>query len=490
MKAGRDHVGHEDNNATTELTAFSKGCEVVWGADDDLRTLKTEASSDSSDQQIASDTQAQPERSGTTSVTRPQPADEEQVGDSTKSHSSSQKKPSYRLVRLFSLRPDAEKTWGKTKSHLSPNKKPIYRLVRLFNLSTDVTLAEILEAIAQTAPVGRVLHIEWDRRGSTQYRGEEKKGAFVLFDTYAAAMDLVCLAKRQVFLVRGKSVYTTISKTPAFYSDIERPDASRVICIRGARNVEGFSEEGLRGILMGTDGLIESLGPLGLEAEACVTKGLERGWKSITWRFFSQQRQATPILRILRQAFYKSLLVEPGHDPCWNEDLFPKGRMITKFAKYLPVPKKEAFDWPSVRGEEDISTQKEPQKSVQESSMVAARLRKPPAREDGNPDHEEDAELIEKVDDSPNILSRLDERHEERIAPSTQTSCSPKTNTQHDDASDGSEEAQKTKSLYRGKSQASSRSKRQRPPDRKYSFEEFFKDVVLPDSHNGRPPRL
>lgn len=457
-----------------------------WAAED----LKTEASPATFGQQIVPDHQAQPERRGMTPLTRPQPADEEQTGDRTKSQSAPKKKTSYRLMRLFDLSTDAEKTWGRTKSQLSPNKKPIYRLVRLFNLSTDVTLADILEGIALTAPVGRVLHIEWDHRGSIHYRGEEKRGAFVLFDTYAAAMDLVCLAKRQTFRVRGKSVYTVISKTPAFYSDIERADASRVVCIRGPRNVEGFSEEGLRNILMGNDRLVQALGPLGLDAEACITKSLERGCKSITWRFFSQERQATPILLILRRAFYKSLLVQPGHDPCWNEDLYPKGRTVTRFAKYLPVPKKEAFDWPSVREDEHISTQKEAQHSPKESSVVSAWVRKQTPREDGHHDHKQDIGLIEEHYDPRNILPRLDERQEERVAACTQTSRSSKTNTQHDDENDSPERAQNTKSLSRRKKkkEASSGSKRQKSPERKYSFEEFFQEVVLPNSHNGRPP--
>lgn len=505
ITAGRDNVGHESQSATTGPTAFSESCEVNWGTDDlktrptafsegceldwaaeDLKTLKTEASSANFGQQIAPDHQAQPERRGTTPLTRPQPADEEQTGDRTKSHPSPKKTPPYRLLRLLNLSTDAEKTWGRTR--LSPIKKTIYRLVRLFNLSTDVTLADILEGIAQTAPVGRVLHISWDERGSIHYRGEEKKGAFVLFDTYAAAMDLVRLARQQIFLVRGKSVYTTISTTPAFSSDIERADASRVICIRGPRNVEGFSEEGLRSILMGTDRLVQSLGPLGLDAEACITKSLDRGWKSITWRFFSQERQATPILLILRRAFGESLVVEPGHDPCWNEDLYPKGRTITRFAKYLPVPKKEAFDWPSVREDKHISTQKEHKHSAKESSMVPAWVRNQTPREDGQSDQEQDIELTEELYDSRNILLRLDESQEERIAARTQNSRSPKTNTQHDDENDSHEQAQNTKSLSRRKKKASSGSKRQKSPERSYSFEEFFKDVVLPDSHNGRLP--
>lgn len=484
VKADHGLIRHDLHGVTTESSAFSEASEVDYG----VEQLQTEASSAGLGQQMAPDQGSRPERSRTTQLIRwPQPAVEE-------------------LLRV-------------RKSLYSTLKGRCFRCVRLFTLGSDVTLADILEGIAQTAPVGRVLHIEWEKHAIThQYGQESAKCAFVLFDTHAAALDLFRLAKQQTFLVRGKRVFASIWRQVAFDTNFEREDASRVVYIRGPRYVEGFNEEDMRKVLMRHERLVQTVGPLGLDAEACITEALGRGEKSITWRFYSQEKQARPVLAILRQAFYKKLRIRVGRDPCWNEDLYPKDRTNSSTDRFLPMPAKKEFSWPSVRKDNHISRDKQPTKLVRKYFIASAedhkhmpkekgqikhkqnsqQVEKPsisPTKDQelmpgkgGQPVHERDIELIEKLYGSPDVPLRLDERQEERIAAWTQITHLPKTNTQHDQENDSPEQAENAQSLPRGNSQTPSESKIKKSPDRNVSFEEFFDEVVLPDQHKHRAP--
>lgn len=479
LKADGGTVGHDLHRVTNESAALSEASEVGYGAEQ----LKTEASSAALDQQIAPDQRARPEHSGMTPLTgRPWPAAEE---------------PS--LVR---------------KNVGSPITGQVYRFVRLYKLATDVTLADILESIAQTAPVGRVLHIEWQKKTLTHQDRQESESALVLLDTHAAAADLVRLAKQRTFLVRGKKVFAHIWRNSAFNTDFQREDASRVVYIRGPANLAGFNEEDMRKILMGNDRLIQTVGPLGLDAEACITSSLPGGEKSIIWRFYSQQRQARPIVSVLRQVFHKKLRIRVGRDPCWDEHLYPKDRENAKNSRRLPMSAKKEFSWPNVQVIDHIPSDKEPKNSfvrkvfsvsgrgpkqmpeedrrikhkenvqlVEKPKLAPTRNREQTLKEDGQPDHEEEIQLIKKLYGSPNAPLRLDEKQQERIAAWTQIDHLPKTSTKQNQEIDSPEQTNTAQSLSRGDPQTSSGSKLQASPDRHISFEQFFNEVVLPNSH-------
>lgn len=389
--ASRGHDRHDLHGAPSILSES-------WTKDHKAEDRKHEASIAGVGQQAAPGSEPRPEASGTTPLTEPQLAHEQQNRDLRRAPSSS-------------------------------GKETRFRYVRIFGLSTDMTLADILRGIAQTAPVGRVLHVEWGKRGTITHRGMKVKTAFVLFDTDAAAADLVRLAKQKVFLVRRESVHVSIWNNCAFSSNDDSEISSRVLHIRGPQDVEGFSEEGIRDLLMSNDMLVKALGPLGLGAEAVVTSKLGGGKQLIEWRFFSNAKQARPVLFFLRRSCYKSLSITFGPDLCWNEELYPRGRMVTKDAIHLPALRKHS-KWPSVRGYERMSSDKAPHHS---SERVVT---KPAFWPDEKPwDHRgkhstHDNPLFEKL--FGNVQLALGERQHERIAAWTGRGQSSKTDTQHD----------------------------------------------------------
>ncbi|KAJ4417268.1 hypothetical protein N0V82_006301 [Gnomoniopsis sp. IMI 355080] len=340
---------------------------------------------------------SRPKSSGTTPLTGPQPAHE-------------------------------QRTQGLGKPQVSAEKRNYFRFVCILGLSAETRLADILEGIAQTAPVGRVLHVHWEKDEVAIRRKSKSKAAFVLFDHDVAAADLVRLAKQRVFLVRGKTPHVSIWDKRPFNSNFTGEDASRVLHIRGPRDVEGFSVEGIRDLLLGNDRIVKALGPLGLDAETIVTKQIGGGRQLIEWRFFSNDKQARPVLFLLRRLFYKSLSIDFGPDPCWNEELYPR---VCKGTRRLPVIR-EPFKWPSVRRQEltssDEDTHDSPERNVARPAFEPYQM----SSEDLQKDATHGIQLLEKLlghDKAP--LTTLGERQYERIAAWTQTSQSAKTDAQH-----------------------------------------------------------
>ncbi|KAJ4396344.1 hypothetical protein N0V93_000563 [Gnomoniopsis smithogilvyi] len=400
------HDKHDFNGTpSTPSRSRQEGC--------DAENCRAETSLANLGPQEAPEPRPRPEIFGTTPVTGPQPTYE-------------------------------QRNRGLGRRQSSPRRNDYYRFVRIFGLSADMTLADILRGIAQTAPVGRVLHVEWDRHGVTIHHGMEVKAAFVLFDTDAAAADLVRLAKQRVFRVRGESVYVGIWGNRAFSNNIENETASRVLHIRGPGDVEGFSEEGIRILLGANDRVIKALGPLGLDAEAFVTRKLGGGKRLIELRFFSNKKQAQPALLILRRAFYKLLSVTPGPDPCWNEALYPRGRTITKDARHLPAIRGQ-FNWPNVRGPEHASSDEDTHHSSK--NMVTRPASEPDQMSwEGWPkDRTNDRELIKKLFGRRETPPPLDETQHERIAAWTQLSRSSKADAQHGQEQDYHHETKKTR---------------------------------------------
>lgn len=301
------------------------------------------------------------------------------------------------------------------RPQLAPETKEYLRFVRIFGLSADMTLANILEGIAQTAPVGRVLHIEWDKKGLIRHREMKVKGAMVLFDHDAAAADLVRLAKQQTFLVRGESVHVSIWAKRAFHGNVEAANASRVLHIRGPRDVENFSEEGIRTVIMENQEVVKVLGSLALDAEAVITTELGGGKRLIEWRFFSNERQAKILLLILRRLFHKSLSVDPGPDPCWNERLYPRDRTGGKDVRYLPAISK-GFKWPTVREDGRSSGAWEAHHLSGSMATKAAWERDQMLRETARKDFGHETQLVQKLHGRRKKPAPLDETQRQRIA--------------------------------------------------------------------------
>lgn len=373
-----------------------------------------------------------------------------------------------------------------TRPPIAPGTKEYLRFVRIFGLSTDMTLTDILEGIAQTAPVGRVLHIEWEKKGVVNHRGMEVKGARVLFDHDAAAADLVRLSKQQTFLVRGEPVFVSIWSKRAFHSNAEAENVSRVLHIRGPRDVEDFSEEGIRNFLLGDDRVVRALGPLGLDTEAVVTTELEGDKRRIEWRFFSNEKQAKIVLHILRRAFYKSLSVRPGPDPCWNERLYPKGRTGHKDARYLPATSGE-LRRPSVHGHGRVSSDKNnhhpPDKMFARPVWERDQILWGAAQKDGRVEDR----LVRKSYGQHKKPRPLNESQKERISAWTQMGQFPKTDVQNDRIHDRQQTA-RPKSLDKEQmKRISAWTEAELPQDGEDPFRQVFQKALSDGKKRGLP---
>ncbi|CAN8106060.1 unnamed protein product [Discula destructiva] len=234
-------------------------------------------------------------------------------------------------------RPEAARPFSLARRpSIAPGTKEYFRFARIFGLSADMTLADVLAGIAATAPVGRVLDISWDRPNRIVRRsGRDVRGAFVLFDHDAAPVDLVRLARQRTFRVRGEVLHVSVWTQRPFHGNTVAENSSRVLCLRGPRDVEGFSEEGIRELLMGNANVVKALGPLGLDAEAVKTTDWGGGQRLIEWRFFSNEKQCRVVFPIVRRYFYKELTIGYGRDPCWDEKVYPRQRMSSHKIRQL-----------------------------------------------------------------------------------------------------------------------------------------------------------
>lgn len=218
----------------------------------------------------------------------------------------------------------------------APEAREYLRFVRLFNLAPDTTFIEILASLAATAPVGRVLDISWDKQGIVAHRGRQVRGAILLFDHDAAPIDLIRLARQKTFRVRGDTVFVSLYTARAFHRNVDTDAfSSRVLILRGLRDVDDFSAEAITELLMGNSQVVASLGSLGMNAEAVETTDWGGNQRMITWRFFSNEKQSRVVMPILRRHFNEQLSIIPGPDPCWNETLYPRSRASTHDYRHL-----------------------------------------------------------------------------------------------------------------------------------------------------------
>lgn len=222
--------------------------------------------------------------------------------------------PPNRLPRLFN---QPRRLTGK-------KEKKYFRLSRIFGLQMSTTFVDIVRGIEHTAPVGRVLSIQFEKNTSVM-RGTEYKAATVLFDDEAAPVDLLQLAKQGTFLVCGACPFVAIHYGRAFHGNDHHELSSRVLVIRGRSDVAEFTEGGIRDLVANSPAAVRALGPLGLESEPVVIRDWE-GTRHMEWRFFDNEKQTRVLFLVLRRHFYKKLTIFPGRDPCWNPYLYPKDR--------------------------------------------------------------------------------------------------------------------------------------------------------------------
>lgn len=359
--------------------------------------------------------------------------DTEKVENATVGDDFSQVKPEVR--RHPSNRDHRTKTWDapsrEAPRHTSrrqvqrePGQKVFFRFARILGLDLSASLTDIVEGIAQTAPVGRVLSVQFERKIQVM-DGREVRTAVVLFDHEAAPPDLVRLAKQGSFRICGRPLVAVIYRGRAFHQNDEDKFSSRVLQLRGDSSVEGFSEEGIRDVLTRSPEVMRALGPLGLESEPVETRDFANGTRVIEWRFFDNHKQVRILLPVLRRYYYKQLFITPGRDPCWDSRLYPKERSSFKSAFYTSTINKSYSDQslpplPQSRARETIPSSDPP---AVETPLLQLIKRSQAARNAAAAEDDATAETFGGaggVDQSPlpnpEITEPLEEERRKRIA--------------------------------------------------------------------------
>lgn len=231
--------------------------------------------------------------------------------------------------------PKSRAEWGfEREQETAAGRKQYYRFVRLFGLHPEVTHLDIVKGISETAPVGRVLSVDIGNKVS-KLNQKDVRFAFVLFDHEAAPQDLLRLSKQGSFLVHGETPHVALYRDRAFNNNDPADLSSRVLQLCGSPDVEGFSEEELRELLLSNQQVAQALGPLGLSSEPVEWRIVSKDKILMEWRFFDNHKQVKVLLPILRRLFYRELSVWPGPDPCWNSEIYPRDRHNTGNAMYL-----------------------------------------------------------------------------------------------------------------------------------------------------------
>ncbi|ROW00007.1 hypothetical protein VPNG_08333 [Cytospora leucostoma] len=218
-----------------------------------------------------------------------------------------------------------------SRSHDAPEPKNTpnnrNRGVIVTGLDPDVTLPELLQSIARTAPVGAIASaflLPSQRQGAN-------KGAKVNFSQRRAAMQLVRLSREKTFLVRGRTPFVTehrkalaargaLRSVPPPLSECFQ---TRVLVLEGPAGVEGFDEVSIRRLLVADEVAMRDSGPFGMESEGVITTDSPDGTRrSIEWRFNSYSAQALPFKKVIKRHFGEQLRVTHGRDPCCAEDIY------------------------------------------------------------------------------------------------------------------------------------------------------------------------
>ncbi|KUI57925.1 hypothetical protein VP1G_05258 [Cytospora mali] len=218
-----------------------------------------------------------------------------------------------------------------------------YRAVHIAGLDPSVTLTDLIQSIAATAPVGMILSAQLvpatprtasssPPEGSTEAQpsgasaadGSEPKPdlkADIIFGNSDAPYKLRQAAWEKTFLVKGKTPFVTINTSLIFAGPKAELRRSRVLHIRGPPDAEGFDEETIRGVLTSNAAAMETVGALGVSSESVETREEDEGGGSVVrvmeWRFFGVL-QARNFKRVLREHYGKRLQVDSAPDPCWD----------------------------------------------------------------------------------------------------------------------------------------------------------------------------
>lgn len=209
-----------------------------------------------------------------------------------------------------------------------------------------MTLSELLQCIARTAPVGAISSAyllpnqsrhdyfpnpdaHWPPASGDMLAA----GAKVCFNQRGAALELVRLSMEKVFKVRRRTPYVTEDrKYQLHYSDAPPPPPlnqyiqTRVLVLQGSPRVEGFDEEFIRGLLRSDRAAMLNAGPFGDLSEPVKPKILGNGLRRMEWRFFSYASQALPFKKVIKKHFGNRLDVKHGRDPCCPVEIWEKER--------------------------------------------------------------------------------------------------------------------------------------------------------------------
>ncbi|KUI63823.1 hypothetical protein VM1G_10624 [Cytospora mali] len=215
-----------------------------------------------------------------------------------------------------------------------------YRAVHIAGLDPSVTLTDLIQSIAATAPVGMILSAQLvpatprtsPPEGSTEAQlsgasatdaSEPKPDlkADILFGNSDAPYKLRQAAREKTFLVKGKTPFVAVNTNLIFSRPKAELRRSRVLHIRGPPDAEGFDEETIRGVLTSNAAAMEAVGALGVSSESVETREEDEGGGSVArvmeWRFFGVL-QARTFERVLRAHYGKRLQVDSAPDPCWD----------------------------------------------------------------------------------------------------------------------------------------------------------------------------
>lgn len=236
-----------------------------------------------------------------------------------------------RLERPGSARNSARynPVWGpgrprRPRPVLEPGQKQYYRFARIFGLDPATSLTDIVAGIMETAPVGRVLSVSFEKKVGHAKEGKNALSAFVLFDHEAGPRKLVGLAKAKKFSVLGACPFVAVYHERAFHANDHSETSSRVVRLKGRADVVDFNEQAIRNLLADNREVMKVMGPLGLAAETVITRDSQSGVRHMEWRFFDNQKQASVFVTLLRRQFYGKVSVQFGPDPCWDPGLYPR----------------------------------------------------------------------------------------------------------------------------------------------------------------------
>ncbi|KUI57773.1 hypothetical protein VP1G_05102 [Cytospora mali] len=218
------------------------------------------------------------------------------------------------------------------------------RAVIITGLEHDVTVTEVLQSIARTAPVGAVsaaflLPLQspfW--KGPKRYHQDPKSSTLggavkVSFCQRGAALELVRLSRDKIFRVRGRAPYVTEDRKAILRKAFQPPPLNqglqtRVLVLEGPTDIRGFDTPSIRKLLSADAEAMANAGYYGILSEPVITTNTEEGRRRIEWPFFSYSAQALPFKRVIKNHFGDQLKVTHGRDPCCPEHMWREARKV------------------------------------------------------------------------------------------------------------------------------------------------------------------